>query len=130
MTAHATSFLVDTFLYTGALIALVLLIRRPVSRHFGPQLAYALWALPLLRFVMPPLVLPAWMAPAMEHAASDAGQPAMIFLFRTVRRVPGRLLPRPILPLHQPICCGRSGSAGPHCSSCCAHMAISRCVES
>lgn len=53
------SWLADTVLYTGVLIALVLVLRRPVARAFGPGLAYALWALPLLRLVLPPLVLPA-----------------------------------------------------------------------
>ncbi len=58
------AWLTDTLVYTGALIALALLLRRPVARHFGPQMAYALWALPLLRFWMPPVVLPASLAPA------------------------------------------------------------------
>ena len=53
------SWLVDTLLATGALIALVLVLRRPVARLFGAGLAYALWALPLLRLILPPLVLPA-----------------------------------------------------------------------
>jgi bla regulator protein blaR1 len=52
------SWLTDTLIATGALIALVLVLRRPVARWFGPGLAYALWALPLLRLVLPPLVLP------------------------------------------------------------------------
>ena len=38
-----TAWLLDTLIYTGLMIALVLVLRRPVSRHFGPQLAYALW---------------------------------------------------------------------------------------
>lgn len=59
-----TDWLLDTLLWTAALIALVLLIRRPVAQSFGPQAAYALWALPMLRLVMPPIHLPAWMAPA------------------------------------------------------------------
>lgn len=52
------TWLIDTLLVTGALIALVLVLRRPVARLFGPGMAYALWALPLLRLVVPPLVLP------------------------------------------------------------------------
>lgn len=52
------SWLIDTFVMTGALIALVLVLRRPVARWFGPGMAYALWALPLLRLVLPPLILP------------------------------------------------------------------------
>lgn len=53
------SWLTDTALYTGLLIALALVLRRPVARMFGPGLAYALWALPLLRLALPPIVLPA-----------------------------------------------------------------------
>jgi len=58
------AWLTDTLLYTGALIALVLVLRGPVARQFGAQMSYALWALPFLRFVMPPVVLPASFAPA------------------------------------------------------------------
>ena len=58
------TWLLDTFVTTGALIALVLILRRPVARAFGPAMAYALWLLPMLRLVLPPLVLPASLAPA------------------------------------------------------------------
>ena len=58
-----TGWLLDTLLYTGLLIALVLVLRRPVSHHFGPQIAYALWGLPFLRLLLPPVVLPASLAP-------------------------------------------------------------------
>lgn len=74
-------WMVDTFIYTGLLIALVLLVRRPVSRWFGPQVAYALWALPFLRFIMPPIVLPAWMAPAQPQTGVEtAVQPLMVII--------------------------------------------------
>lgn len=63
------TWLVDTLIYTGLLIALVLVLRRPVARWFGPGMAYALWALPLLRLVLPPLVLP---APAQVEPVSQA----------------------------------------------------------
>ncbi|MBO9498572.1 MAG: antirepressor regulating drug resistance protein [Novosphingobium sp.] len=79
------AWLTDTLIATGALIALVLVLRRPAARHFGPQISYALWALPLLRFALPPLVLPASLAPraaAMPAAAlvadASAGMPAGI----------------------------------------------------
>ena len=78
-----TQWLLETFVYTGLLIALVLVLRRPVSRHFGPQIAYALWALPFLRFVMPPIVLPASFAPAdpVAQTAGSAGpEPLVIVL--------------------------------------------------
>ena len=63
-----STWLIDTALYTALLIALVLVLRRPVARHFGPSMAYALWALPLLRLVLPPLVLPASLAPVPQAA--------------------------------------------------------------
>jgi bla regulator protein BlaR1 len=64
------TWLFDTALYTGVLIALVLALRGPVARRFGPGLAYALWALPLLRLLLPPIVLPGEAAPVTE-AFSD-----------------------------------------------------------
>lgn len=39
----------------GLLITLVLVVRKPFSRRFGAKAGYLLWALPLVRFVMPPL---------------------------------------------------------------------------
>lgn len=59
-----SSFLVDTLVWTGVLIAFVLLVRRPVARALGAPAAYVLWALPMARLLLPPIVLPAWMAPA------------------------------------------------------------------
>lgn len=56
--------LLETLAWTGVLIAAVLVLRRPVARLFGPQVAYALWALPLARLLLPPITLPAWMNPA------------------------------------------------------------------
>jgi len=58
-----TGFMFDTLLWTGLLIALVLVLRRPFARMFGPQIAYALWALPLVRLALPPMELPAYLAP-------------------------------------------------------------------
>ncbi|WEK47202.1 MAG: M56 family metallopeptidase [Candidatus Andeanibacterium colombiense] len=75
------AWLTDTLIYTGALIALVLVLRRPVARHFGAQMCYALWALPLLRFAMPPVVLPASFAPradVSQTAAIVAGNSAVM----------------------------------------------------
>ena len=64
MIAGFASFLTDTLVWTGVLIALVLVLRRPVARLFGPGMSYALWLLPLLRFALPPIPLPAAFAPA------------------------------------------------------------------
>ena len=64
MSIDLQSFALDTLVWTGGLIVAVLLLRRPVSRHFGARAAYALWALPFLRLMLPPIVLPASVAPA------------------------------------------------------------------
>ncbi|MGB3808310.1 MAG: M56 family metallopeptidase, partial [Erythrobacter sp.] len=66
-----TQWLFDTLIWTGALVALVLVLRRAVARAFGPQVAYALWALPALRLLLPPIELPAWMAPASAVGHTD-----------------------------------------------------------
>lgn len=46
---------VETLLATTLLMLLVLVLRTPVRRVFGPGVAYALWALPAGRMLLPPL---------------------------------------------------------------------------
>ncbi len=48
-------WLLETFVATTLLMLLILAIRKPVGRHFGPDIAYALWLLPVLRLALPPL---------------------------------------------------------------------------
>lgn len=50
---------------SAALMLAVLALRGPVRRAFGAELAYALWAIPVLRLLMPPL-------PQEWHAAATA----------------------------------------------------------
>jgi beta-lactamase regulating signal transducer with metallopeptidase domain len=50
-----TEWLADTFFAVTVLMLLVLALRRPVARFFGAGWAYALWLLPALRLVLPPL---------------------------------------------------------------------------
>jgi beta-lactamase regulating signal transducer with metallopeptidase domain len=64
MSTPLIDWLADTLIWTAGLIALVLVLRRPITRYFGPQMAYALWLLPAIRLVIPPIELPAWFAPA------------------------------------------------------------------
>jgi bla regulator protein blaR1 len=73
------TWLLDTLVWTGGLIALVLVVRQPVARQFGARTAYALWSLPLLRLLLPPVVLEA-PAPAPRTAltAGDAELIAML----------------------------------------------------
>lgn len=79
-----SGWIVDTLLWTGVLIGLVLVIRRPVARWFGPQMAYALWALPMVRLLLPPIELPAWLAPEGALPSTDAGA-ALIVLENETR---------------------------------------------
>ena len=65
-------WMLDTLIWTGALIALVLLLRRPVAAHFGAQAAYALWLIPFVRLLLPPIELPAMFAPTVAIAPTQA----------------------------------------------------------
>ena len=49
------AWLLDTFMVTSTLMLMVLLVRRPVARYFGPSVAYALWCIPAARVLMPSL---------------------------------------------------------------------------
>lgn len=46
---------VETLAATTLLMLLVMALRKPVSRFFGPGVAYGLWLLPVLRLFLPPL---------------------------------------------------------------------------
>jgi bla regulator protein blaR1 len=48
-------WLAETLFATSVLMIVVLGIRRPVAKLFGARMAYALWLLPALRMILPPL---------------------------------------------------------------------------
>ena len=50
-----TGWMVEALLASTVLMALVMMLRRPVVRIFGARAAYLLWALPVLRLLLPPL---------------------------------------------------------------------------
>lgn len=59
MTVEAfTVWGLQTGLMVSFLIGLVLVIRRPFARYFGANAAYALWLLPAIRLVLPPMTVP------------------------------------------------------------------------
>jgi bla regulator protein blaR1 len=50
-----SEWLFDSLLVTTLLMAVILLLRRPVAKMFGPGVAYALWLIPAARLLMPSL---------------------------------------------------------------------------
>lgn len=70
------AWLVEALFMSSVLMLFVLAVRRPVAHHFGPQAAYALWALPALRMILPPMpegfvaASPLMPVPAMVKAES------------------------------------------------------------
>lgn len=49
------AWLFETLVATTLLMAAVLLLRAPVRKTFGPNVAYALWLIPVARMLMPPM---------------------------------------------------------------------------
>jgi len=72
---------------SALLMALVMAIRGPVRRAFGPDVAYALWALPVLRLCLPPL--PQTVSESVRHVAilpvAQASEPVTILLAAPAR---------------------------------------------
>lgn len=62
---------IEALLASTLLMALVLVIRAPVRRQFGPSIAYALWALPAVRLLLPPLPQLHSAAPQLLNRASQ-----------------------------------------------------------
>jgi beta-lactamase regulating signal transducer with metallopeptidase domain len=77
--AIGASVIAQNLLASSLLMLVVLAVRAPVARRFGAQTAYALWLLPALRLVLPPLpaglsLLPAGLSPLGRMAAAQASQ--------------------------------------------------------
>lgn len=70
-------WIAETLIATTLLMALVMMLRRPVARFMGAGAAYLLWALPLARMLLP--ALPEDVDPSPLHLAVDqAGLPDML----------------------------------------------------
>lgn len=81
--AWLQGWVMHTGLMVSLLIVLILLIRRPFTRAFGANAAYALWSLPLLRLIMPGLTVPRSWVPDVflkQDSSRDiiSADPAMI----------------------------------------------------
>ncbi|WP_419724210.1 M56 family metallopeptidase [Sphingomonas sp. HT-1] len=68
---------IETLLASTLLMLLVLVLRAPVRKAFGLQIAYALWVLPAVRMLLPPLPgqwqLSQWLAPLTRSAEEGPG---------------------------------------------------------
>jgi bla regulator protein BlaR1 len=87
-----TGWVVQTLAATTALMAALLIVRRPAARILGARAAYALWLLPALRMVMPAVSAP--LAPLWRVAHSGsvlaeaaARQPGMVFIVARVQAI-------------------------------------------
>ena len=73
------SWLIEALAASTVLMLVVLLLRAPVRKAFGPQIAYALWLLPVLRLLLPPL--PAtWQAAAVVPVQRATEQMTILFV--------------------------------------------------
>lgn len=72
-------WIVETLIATTLLMALVMMLRRPVARWLGAGAAYMLWALPLARMLLP--ALPCDVDPSPLHVAVDqVGLPDLLMV--------------------------------------------------
>lgn len=76
--AGPAGWAVEALIASALLMALVLALRAPVRRAFGAQAAYALWALPAIRLLLPPL--PADWREAAAAPISAAGQAVTVLV--------------------------------------------------
>ncbi|QDX24946.1 peptidase M56 [Sphingomonas suaedae] len=71
------AWIIETVIATTLLMLLVLALRKQVGRTFGPNIAYALWVLPVLRMVMPPMPgtwsFTDWLAALTQSAETGPG---------------------------------------------------------
>ena len=73
------SHALETLLAVSLLILIVLMLRRTVSRQFGAGVVYMLWAIPVIRFFLPPLQTPVSLLNLDFGAfAEPAAEPAMV----------------------------------------------------
>ena len=76
---------VEALVASALLMALVLLVRTPVRRAFGPRVAYALWLLPVLRLVLPSI--PAeWRQSVADTPISQVGETITVVILPSAAR--------------------------------------------
>ncbi|WP_028966869.1 M56 family metallopeptidase [Sphingomonas phyllosphaerae] len=81
---------IEAMLASALLMLAVMVLRGPVRNAFGARVAYALWALPALRMVMPPLP-EGWRGEALP--VLPAPEPIVIMLGKPVATLPVETTP-------------------------------------
>lgn len=76
---------IDTLIVTTLLVLLVIAARKPVAKHFGPQIAYLLWAIPAARLVLPPL--PQWL-PSLATPTAAPAEASLLVIDATAAATP------------------------------------------
>lgn len=71
-------WIAETWIATTLLMALVMMLRRPVARWLGAGAAYMLWALPFARMLLPVLPRDVVSASPLHVAVDQSGLPAML----------------------------------------------------
>jgi len=71
-------WIAETLIATTLLMALVMLLRRPVARWLGAKAAYWLWLLPLARMTLPALPQGVANPSPLQRAADQAGLPTLL----------------------------------------------------
>ena len=80
-------WLAETLIATTLLMALVMLLRRPVARWLGAGVAYWLWALPFARMILPALPQEIVQPSPLHMAVDQAGLPALLAATKTQQAI-------------------------------------------
>lgn len=86
------SWAIEALIASTVLMVVVLLLRGPVRKAFGAQVAYALWLLPLLRLLLPPLP-EAWHAAAAVAPVARASEQVTVLFVEPVAQAAAPTLP-------------------------------------